>query len=245
MHQFCPEGESSWCHYRRAKFLGDPIPSHPTALSQSCKDRLIEILGPYMTLSFLDKVKAGRTSNLNESLHNVIWSFIPKTRAIDLDLMHFGSSLAVIKYNDGFAGITDLVRELGLQPSQSFIRFCSSSDNDRIDFSKLKKGKEYTKRRWSIKQSKRRRKRLGDGYKSGAYSHVSVSSDVCCMLCGGDENSGAKSNSKKVAKIDVFDWTCCDVCNSWFHNFCLNNIYGSVLCVNAEELWICPTCQRS
>ena len=105
MHQFCPGGESSWCHYMQAIALGETVPKHPRALSSDCKGRVLKILEPYMEVEFLDKVKEGRTSNLNESLHSLIWCHVSKTVAIDLGLMHFGASLAVIRYNDGMNGI--------------------------------------------------------------------------------------------------------------------------------------------
>ena len=155
MHQYCPVGQGSWCHYQKAKFLGDPIPSHPRALSQRCKDRILGIIGPYISLEFLDKVKGGKTSNLNEALHHLIWSTVSKTTAIDLDLMHFGASLAVIRYNDGFSGILELVEMLGLVPGHTLIRHCNVVDKDRLYHSEYQIDTIYPKRRYSIKKPRR------------------------------------------------------------------------------------------
>ena len=83
-----------------------------------------------MSLEFLDKVKGGRTSNLNEALHHIIWSSVSKTTAIDLDLMNLASSLAVIRYNDGYSGILELVEMLGYSPSHTFKKHCSEVDKE-------------------------------------------------------------------------------------------------------------------
>ena len=53
MHQFCPGGESSWCNFQKAIALRTPMPSHPRALSEGCRDRILAILGPYITVEFL------------------------------------------------------------------------------------------------------------------------------------------------------------------------------------------------
>ena len=106
MHQFCPGGESSWCHYMRAIAVVETVPRHPRALSSDCRDRVFKILELYLEVEFLVRVKGGHSSNLNESLHNNIWTIVSKTKAIDLDLLHFGASLAVIRYNDSIKNLS-------------------------------------------------------------------------------------------------------------------------------------------
>ena len=54
------------------------------ALSPECQDRVLSIMEPFMHVGFLDKVRAGRSSNLNESLRKLFWSFVSKTTAFDL-----------------------------------------------------------------------------------------------------------------------------------------------------------------
>ena len=108
------------------------------------------ILGPYNIVKFLDKVKEGKTSNLNESLHGLIWRSISKTIAIDLGLMHLGSILAVIRYNDEFLGILELIQEIKLVLCNAFISLCNFLDKQRVYHSILNVNNNYTKRRSSI-----------------------------------------------------------------------------------------------
>lgn len=166
------------------------------------------------------------------------------SKTIDLDLIHFGASLAVIKYNDWLSGILEIVKELGFSPCATFIKECNEVDKNRINHSRYQMGEMYPKRRFSIKQSKRKRKGVGEGYKSGAYSFVTQSSSSgCCKLCGGADD--VMSSSRKVARINAFDSISCEVCLGWFHVFCLDNVNVDVRNIEAEVIWICPECHRT
>ncbi len=55
----------------------------------------------------------------------------------------------------------------------------------------LKIVNKITKRRYSIKQSKRCRKKCGDGYKSGGHSFALVdNNEDICNLCGCTDETG-------------------------------------------------------
>ena len=105
MHKYCNKGAESFCMYQKAVALGDIIPKHPRCISTACKDRILDILGPYFAVPFLEKVQGGNTSNLNENLHGMIWECISKTKPVELNLMNLGCSLAIIRFNEGVAGI--------------------------------------------------------------------------------------------------------------------------------------------
>ena len=90
MHQFCPGGESSWCHYMRAIAVVETVPRHPRALSSDCRDRVFKILELYLEVEFLVRVKGGHSSNLNESWYgcNVCsnWYHVVCFRDLDIDV---------------------------------------------------------------------------------------------------------------------------------------------------------------
>ena len=73
-----------------------------------------EILAPYFAVSFLEKVQGGNTSNLNENLHGMIWNCISKTKPVELSLVKLGCSLAIIRFNEGIAGIQNIIDSLGM-----------------------------------------------------------------------------------------------------------------------------------
>ena len=157
MHKYCEKGVDSFCNYQKALALGDIIPKHPRCIIVACRDRVLDILAPYFTVSFLEKVQGGNTSNLNENLHGMIWNCISKTKPIELSLMHLGCSLAIIRFNEGVAGLQNIIDSLGLKTYMSIDRLVKEFDNARLVTSV--KDVENTKRRWSLKQAKRSRKR--------------------------------------------------------------------------------------
>ena len=138
--------------------------------------------------------------------------------------MHLGASLAVIRYNEGFSGIKKLISELGMVADMNFLNLAFSMDKNRLARSIKVSDPSIKKGRYSIKQSKRSRKRIGEGYKSGAYSVGNVSNvvsegDDVCKICSGSESSDILGKRKNIGS-DV-KWIGCDVCPGWFHVLCL------------------------
>ena len=164
MHKYCEKGADSFYMYQKAVVSGATIPKHPRCISIAYRDRVWDILAPYFALSFLEKVQGGNTSNLNENLHGMIWNCISKTKPIELSLMNLGCSLAIIRFNEGLAGIQKIINSLGLNSYISIDRLVKEFDNERIVNSV--RCVNNTKRRWSLKQAKPYRKR-GATYKSG------------------------------------------------------------------------------
>ena len=159
--------------------------------------------------------------------------------------MNLGCSLAIIRFNEGLAGIQNIIDILGLNSYISIDRLVKEFDNERI-INSLRCVKN-TKRRWSLKQAKRSRKR-GATYKSGAYSQITsvpLDMDMTCRICGGSEDSGIlnKAGSSIGRDISVsVAWLCCDVCDGWHHNHCLRNMNVLNVGVGEDDLWICPLC---
>ena len=248
MHKYCEKGADSFCNYQKALALRNTIPKHPRCITSACRDRVLDILAPYFTVSFLEKVQGGNTSNLNENLHGMIWNCISKTKPIELGLMQLGCSLAIIRFNEGVAGLQNIIESLGLNSLISIDKLVNEFDNERIaDSVRCVKN---TKRRWSLKQAKRSRKR-GATYKSGAYSQatsVPLNKDLNCQICGGSEESGILNKAGSNIARDVIvcvDWLCCDVCDGWYHAQCLRNINVVTGSVGEDDLWICPSCNCS
>ena len=54
------------------------------------------------------------TSNHNEAIHSILFQMVRKTEAVGMDTMKLGAALAVIRYNDGFAGVKRVFEMLGV-----------------------------------------------------------------------------------------------------------------------------------
>ena len=252
MHEFCTKGEFSWCHYQKAIALGQMPPKHPSYLSEECRNRVLDILAPYMSDDFLEKVKGGKTSNLNENLHKLIWELVSKTCSVEIELMNLGAALAVIRFNDGWRGYLRIFEELGIEPKNTLFNTLVEIDKRRIAESVKISTEIAKKHRWSIKRSKRFRKRTGKGYKSGGHSAVGPSISLAtnddegedkCSICGGNEDTGILDVGK--IKVNTDEWIQCDICHNWSHFFCLRQTKHLLEVPKNDELWFCPQCNRS
>ena len=92
---------------------------------------------------------------MKEILHGMIWNHISKVKPVELGLMNLGCSLAVIRFNEGLAGIQNIIDALGLSSYISIHSLVREFDNERLRNSV--RCVANTKRRWSIKQAKRSR----------------------------------------------------------------------------------------
>ncbi|CAC5404808.1 unnamed protein product [Mytilus coruscus] len=101
-HQYCPEDESSWCKWQTDKVLG--ISSY-RPLKNPLIPVLVEMPKPvFEKLSSLQLLKGTEkcvTQNQNESLHHVIWSYLPKGEYHSPSEKQLGVALAVGHFNEG------------------------------------------------------------------------------------------------------------------------------------------------
>ncbi|GFS69489.1 uncharacterized protein TNCV_3893691 [Trichonephila clavipes] len=72
MHGKCPEGESSWCFYKRAIAKGEIPGSHSsmrTYLSPQVVEKIMPVYQRLASDTILERCVAGKTQNSNDSLH--------------------------------------------------------------------------------------------------------------------------------------------------------------------------------
>ena len=78
----------------------------------------IRVLKPiFVDLSkddLLLKCVHGLTQNNNESINNVIWKRVPKDIYVGWEALEMGVASAVINYNNGLNGISDVYNELSI-----------------------------------------------------------------------------------------------------------------------------------
>ena len=175
MHDLCPKDPDTWCKYQFAIRHRLPIPSHPNYLSEDavCVVRQVFKDFGYNSPEFVAKVQEGRTSNHNEALHKVLWSMVHKTEFAGNELMELGSALAVIRYNEGFAGIQKVFNALGVVVSNKTRKYFVHLDNSRIIDSyriPMKQKQRFSKKQLRSKMTTKQISRFGLGYSSGRYT---------------------------------------------------------------------------
>ena len=149
-HDLCPMDTDAWCRYQFANIHNLPTPHHPNYLSEDAVRVIQNVFKNfgYISPEFVAKVQEGRTSNHNEALHKVLWSIVHKSDFAGNEMMKLGSALAVIRYNEGFAGIEKVFNGLGVVISNDTKKHFVHLDNARIIDSRRilsKKSKDYRK----------------------------------------------------------------------------------------------------
>ena len=105
-HQFCPEGEESWCFYKRAIAMKESCWDHITRVHNYLDyERLHKHLAPiYDRLTdqkLLQRCKLHLTQNANESFHQSVWARCSKTKFHSLESVKFAVFLAAAEFNFG------------------------------------------------------------------------------------------------------------------------------------------------
>ncbi|GBM35272.1 hypothetical protein AVEN_45535-1 [Araneus ventricosus] len=146
-HGFCPIGEDSLCGFKKAETTGSAY-KHGNNLPVAVVEALHPVFKELSHPDLLKKCVHGKTQNPNESVNNVIWSRVPKSKFVQIEALSLGVYDAVCTYNEGNSAKLQALKKLGIQP-----REYTSHALLRLDKEKLLRSK-YT----FSQQSKERRK---------------------------------------------------------------------------------------
>jgi len=83
----------------------------------------------------LTRCLGGFTQNSNESFNSLVWSFAPKSVSSGKAILDIAVNLAVLAFNDGFVGIMQVMRTLGITIGLNCYNFCCNADATRISLS--------------------------------------------------------------------------------------------------------------
>ena len=112
-HNYCPEGEESWCFFQRALAKGEDPPSHdghdhlPTVVAEGIKP-LYERMADK---ELLERCVRGQTTNPNESLHHLLWNICPKEKFVSLTQVRLACIQAIHMYNEGHIGVARVLSQ--------------------------------------------------------------------------------------------------------------------------------------
>lgn len=133
-HDNCPEGEESWCKWRKAEALG--LLDNFKHDRQPLDSRVQEVIKPiYKDLSaddLLNRCLGAETQNSNESLNSLIWTFAPKTLHSGPKVVEIATFLATVIFNDGFQGVLKTMETLGLKVGFNADNYAYNRDNSRL-----------------------------------------------------------------------------------------------------------------
>ena len=171
-HQFCPDGENSWCSYKRDK------PSvtkdhHLDAVFVNVLEPEFKRLSEY---SLLLRCLPGFSQNANESINSLVWNRCPKHKFRWPQTVEMAVMSAVLQFNDGASAKHDVMERAGIPSGEFTAEGSLKKDRDRVAKSRNKDKQKQKKRRMKIRQAKLQQRQeereSGSSYGCGLYNEA-------------------------------------------------------------------------
>ena len=136
-HRYCPDGVNSWCVYRKAEALQQPVPAHnahqsTTYLNPIVAERMIPIYERMTNNTLLKRMTHGKTQNQNESLNSTIWARCLKTTFLGKDRIEAAIGSSIGKFNVGAQHLVDVMNQLWIDISVVTIDGVRQKDKRRL-----------------------------------------------------------------------------------------------------------------
>ena len=173
-HDRCPDGEGSWCFFKRAQATGETPGPHRdnigTPLSPEVAPHVKEVYARLGHPSLLGRCVRGETQNANESLHSKIWGKCPKTGFVGLERLTAASCSAICEFNSGVElAIRKLCDAMDIMPGTRMVASAQKADAQRLRQS-LRQAQVSTKEaRRARKVARAARQDSSTGYAPGAF----------------------------------------------------------------------------
>ena len=106
-HRFCPDGEKSWCSYKRT---GKKVEDKPHYLDPIFLQLLKPIFKRLSDRSLLLRCLPGYSQNQNECLNSVVWSKAPKHKFKGPKAVEMAGMSAVLQFDCGQRGCQEVMK---------------------------------------------------------------------------------------------------------------------------------------
>ena len=150
-HDLCPDGDDSWCGYKRDR----ESYKHKNGIPEC----IVEVVKPiYVDLSktdLLNKCTHGMTQNVNECLNGLIWDRCPKATYVEQETVALATYLAVLKFNDGDISMLKILSDLDIAAGVFTSKGAEDCDNARIKLSAKKVTEKVKQRRKTLRHARK------------------------------------------------------------------------------------------
>ena len=139
-HPLCPDGDDSWCGYKRDM----ESYKHKNGLPKCIVEIIQPVFNDLSNPDLLQKCTHGLAQNVNECLNGLIGDPCPKTTYVEQETVSLATYLAVLKFNDGDISYLKIFEDLNIKPGMFTCEGARKCDQSRIQLS-AKKAKETGK----------------------------------------------------------------------------------------------------
>ena len=194
-HAQCPEGENSWCIFRRAEAKNEPNPGpHKklvhTPLTQEIHDFIKPVYERLSDSSLLERCTRGATQNANESLHSVLWNVCSKASFVGAQKLNGQIAVTVGRFNKGASGLAAPLIGQNLETGFYFTKHAQTIDKKR-----LTQGEKQIQESSKAARTKKKMDKLTKEAK-----HASKESDYGPGIDYSFENYKKRSNTQSKTK---------------------------------------------
>ena len=157
-HQYCPEGEDSWCFYQKALAAGSPT-TPPPEHDPISEEMAVDLIHEFECLSDKDRLERccrNMTQNGNESFNGQVWKRAPKTIFTSRLVVELAVSLALQAYNRGAIGVLRVMHGLGLAQNHVSISMTIKKDKRRSSLAAVAESAGAKRKRGSKKMKNAR-----------------------------------------------------------------------------------------
>ena len=155
-HQYCPDGESSWCSFKRDKAVGTNAPF--LNKSHHLDPVFLEFLTPlFDRLSekkLLKRCLPGLSQNANESVNSLLWNKCPKHRNRGIKSVETAAASAIMQFNIGAAGRHGVMKELEISGGYYTKAGSGRNNKKRVKQANARAQKRFKETRQKIRQAK-------------------------------------------------------------------------------------------
>ncbi|GBO10152.1 hypothetical protein AVEN_252949-1 [Araneus ventricosus] len=116
-HGFGSIDEDSWCGFKKAEATGS-VYKHKNNLPVAVVEAMRSVFKDLSYPDLLKKCVHGNTQNPNESVNNVIWSRVPKSTFVQIEVLSLSVYDAVCSFNEGNSAKLQVFKNLGIQPGE-------------------------------------------------------------------------------------------------------------------------------
>lgn len=169
-HQYCPQlPDPTWCKYQ-----SNPNHTPKLQLPKDIKDLIKPIFTSLSNEELLSACTHGKTQNVNESINSMIWKRVPKETFVERKVLSTGVASAVICFNDGYAGLSNVFNNLGMMPGNYFAEYTSNIDSKSDDRRRRRSALDWKQRRVILRHkakgiNKENKEKDGDSYIPGGH----------------------------------------------------------------------------
>ena len=155
-HEDCPPGKNSWCSYNRDVASGtnyhqpikNPLPSAAVAKIQPLFDHL-------GSKEFLTSCEDGKTQNVNEFYHYVVWNLAPKEQLNSPLEIKLAVEIATLLFNSEMKSThNSIFIDAGITVSENMLLQWEDIDNKRKQEKPGKQKEEAKSKKKTLKRRK-------------------------------------------------------------------------------------------